>query len=122
MQDKSKAWGQWLGAKVTAASLSGEGAVWSLWQNDLYIVTATPFECVWGACIHLVTRSKDPDAPLGWAEKQRIKNMLAGAQRVAIEVFPPATELVDQADAYHLWVLPVGFKLPFGVVGKVGDT
>lgn len=120
MEDKSEAWGKWLGATVTTQTMSGEGAVWSLWQNDLFIVTATPFECIWGACIHLVARAKTPDTLLGWAEKQRIKDMVAGAFRVAIEVFPPASEVVDQAPAYHLWVLPVGFKLPFGVVERQG--
>lgn len=48
-----------------------------------------------------------------WAEKQRIKNELFGRERTAIEVFPPVSELVDEAMAYHLWVFPPGTLLPF---------
>ncbi len=31
----------------------------------------------------------------------------------AIEVFPPVSELIDEANAYHLWVFPPGTLLPF---------
>lgn len=38
-----------------------------------------------------------------------------GDRRVAIEVFPTKKNLVDVCDVYHLWVLPKGFQLPFGI-------
>jgi hypothetical protein len=50
-----------------------------------------------------------------WADMQRIKNELVGPERVAVEVFPPVSELVDQANIAHLWVLPEGFALPFSL-------
>lgn len=111
-------WGEWRTGHVTA-QLGGDTKVtWSLYTNDLFIVTAVPFHCDLGRCVHLVMRLKPDAAPLSgltWVAKQRIKNELVGPGRVAMEVFPPASELVDQADAYHLWVLPEGFRLPFGV-------
>jgi hypothetical protein len=44
-------------------------------------------------------------------EMQRIKDDLAGAEATAVEVYPPRSELVDEADMFHIWVLPAG--LPF---------
>lgn len=48
-----------------------------------------------------------------WPEAQRIKNELAGAEATAVEVYPPENEVIDQADMYHLWVLPG--RLPFSL-------
>jgi hypothetical protein len=122
-------WGDWHSGTVKARNrTSGDGEmVWALYTNDRFIVAAVPFQCDWGWCVHLVMRVKPvavvdggiefgpPSGLLTWAAKQRVKDELLGAGRLAVEVFPPAAELVDQADAYHLWVLPEGFKLPFGV-------
>lgn len=38
-----------------------------------------------------------------------------GENRVAIEVFPEEKSKIDAQDIYHLWVMPKGFKLPFGI-------
>ena len=54
-------------------------------------------------------------AELGWKEKQRVKDELFGADRMAIEVFPRSVELVDAADMYHLWVFPAGVSFDFGL-------
>lgn len=48
-----------------------------------------------------------------WPETQRIKSEIAGHEATAVEVYPPQSEVVDQADMYHLWVLPG--RLPFGL-------
>lgn len=120
MTHQQSDWGKWRGGAVTARNRTNgaPGLVWSLYQNDIFIVTAVPFQCDWGWCVHLVMRLQPGAAPLHgltWAAKQRIKDELLGPARMAVEVFPAKAELVDQADAYHLWVLPVGFVLPFGV-------
>lgn len=38
-----------------------------------------------------------------------------GDTRIGVEVYPRDADLVDQANIYHLWVLPLGFELPFGL-------
>lgn len=114
----SEAWGEWRSGIVKASLGGNDAVVWELYTNDLFIVTAVPFRCDIGHCVHLVMRLKPEATPLSgltWATKQRIKDELVGSGRTAVEVFPPASDLVDQADAYHLWVLPEGFRLPFGV-------
>lgn len=52
-----------------------------------------------------------------WPEAMRIKNELAGPDATAVEVYPPAAEVVDQADMYHLWVLPG--PLPFSLKERI---
>lgn len=59
--------------------------------------------------------SYDGKADIPWATKQEIKNEIFGKDRVAIEVFPEESKLVDVCDCYHLWILPKGFKMPFGI-------
>lgn len=54
---------------------------------------------------HLAVASLSGIRP-GWHEMQRIKDDLAGRDETAVEVYPPATEIVDQADMFHIWVLP----------------
>lgn len=61
---------------------------------------------------HLAVASLSGIRPTWW-EMQRIKDDLAGADATAIEVYPPRTDVVDEADMFHLWVLRG--KLPFGL-------
>jgi hypothetical protein len=70
----------------------------------------------WGLVEHLmITQHNGNKINDHWATLQQIKNELMGSDRLAVEVYPPTTELTDDMNAYHLWVLPVGFKLPFGL-------
>lgn len=56
--------------------------------------------------------------PIGWNEKQMIKNELFGEDRFAIEVYPKTSRLVDVADVYHLWVFNKKLEMPFGIHPK----
>lgn len=66
----------------------------------------------WGEIVHLWIRRHDQQ-PMIWRDMQRVKNELVGEHRVGIEVYPPSTDVIDQANIYHLWILPEGFQLPF---------
>ena len=57
-------------------------------------------------------------APIGWAEKQMIKNELFGENRFAVEVYPKEDRLVDVMDVYHLWVFDKKLNMPFGIHPK----
>lgn len=61
---------------------------------------------------HLAVSSLSGIRPT-WREMQRIKDSIAGCDKTAVEVYPPATEIVDQADMFHIWVLPE--PLPFSL-------
>ncbi len=47
---------------------------------------------------------------------QRIKDEIAGPDATAIEVYPPHAEIVDQADMFHIWVVPG--PLPFSLFDR----
>lgn len=83
-------------------------------QGSKYVVMTRKILTAWGVVEHACIRNRD-STDISWAEKQRIKNDLFGRNAVAIEVFPAADRLVDAANMYHLWILPEGFQLPFGL-------
>ena len=69
----------------------------------------------WGPKIEHVTITRHNDKEILWSEKQQIKNELFGENRVAIEVFPKESKLVDVMNVYHLWVFDKSFNMPFGI-------
>lgn len=76
-------------------------------------VYLTPTE--WGEVMHLVIRPYD-GLRLTWYDCQEAKDQSAGPERVAVEVYPARSELHDEGlPVYHLWVLPEGKRLPFGL-------
>lgn len=79
-----------------------------------YAVLIRTVETEWGNVEHAAIRNTD-NTDIPWAEKQRIKNELFGVERIAVEVFPKMSELVDEANMYHFWVLPENMNLPFTI-------
>jgi hypothetical protein len=66
-------------------------------EGKKYAVMSRTIETSWGIVKHLCIRNAE-NTDIKWSEKQRIKN-----------------ELVDEANMYHLWVLPEDMELPFGL-------
>lgn len=62
--------------------------------------------------VHLAVSSLSGIRPT-WHEMQRIKDEIAGYDATAIEVYPPKDKIVDEADMFHIWVIPG--QLPFGL-------
>jgi hypothetical protein len=94
----------------------------SLHRNSFYVVQVYEFassEYTVGfermTMLHLIIRRIDGAAIHKWRDLQRIKNEIVGPDRVAVEVYPPEEQLVDQANLTHLWVYPPGYELPFGL-------
>lgn len=86
----------------------------STFRNGVFAVLQRKVETPWGEVVHLAVRNVEGTG-ISWADKQRIKNEIAGYERTAVEVFPAARDLVDEANMYHLWILPEGFALPFTI-------
>jgi hypothetical protein len=88
------------------------------WNNNLYAVWVSDVETEWGQVAHLWIRRHDSQPVRSWSDVQRIKRevLWSGRHRVGVEVYPPDVEVVDQANMYHLWVLPLGFRLPFSLL------
>lgn len=101
---KTGAWGLWETITFTAGSV-GRG-----WCADFETAHKNRVFSVLDRTLpdgtrHLAITSLSEIRP-SWPEMQRIKDELAGAERTAVEVYPPRAEIVDDADMYHLWVLP----------------
>ena len=115
-----KGWGEWSTASaeelLRSASRHAIAATCTrAWRNRRFVVLLYPIDTAWGLVLHLHVRVVDTGNAPRWAELQRVKAELLGPERLAIEVYPPAEQLVDDADAYHLWVFPAGFEMPFGL-------
>ena len=91
-------------------------------ENGIWSVLIREVETPWGTVQHAMISSPVAGSEPTWPEKQRIKDTLFGRDRVAVEVFPPHAAIVDGADAYHLWVLPRGFVLPFTLARNARDA
>ncbi|MGM0806493.1 MAG: DUF7694 domain-containing protein [Bacillota bacterium] len=83
-------------------------------DGSSYAILIRTVETEWGLVEHAAIRNGD-NTDIPWGEKQRIKNEVFGTERVAIEVFPKESELVDAANMYHLWILPEDMELPFKI-------
>ncbi|MGL5922147.1 DUF7694 domain-containing protein [Chroococcidiopsis sp.] len=83
--------------------------------NNVYSVQFFQKYTAWGIINHLMVRRHDAKPIRSWSDMQRIKNELIGSDRVGVEVYPSVTDVVDDANIYHLWVLPAGYTLPFGL-------
>lgn len=72
--------------------------------------------------LHLSIHDKPRSTRHDWREMQRIKNEVAGEEREAVELYPAESRLVDTANEYHLWVLGVGERWPFGFTERLVDV
>ncbi len=109
-----KDWGEWEdifiekeSKKRGISSLVPE-KIKQFWKNNLYTVQAYEVDNL----LKLMIRRNDETTSVSWADKQRIKNELVGEEEIAIEVFPPKSKLVNEANIYWLWILPEG-NYPF---------
>lgn len=91
---------------------------WTVMVFPVPSVLGTPWEGMLRVGIRCVPMPTEPDNPveilMTWSQIQAIKNQLWPDQ-IAIEVFPPADQLVDVAPMRWLWVFPKGVRLPFSL-------
>jgi hypothetical protein len=91
------------------------------WRDNHFAVWVSQEPSAWGVVTHLWIRRHTGEARRpSWKDAQRIKDTLVGWDRVAVEVFPRRVDVVDQAHMYHLWCIPEGVILPFGL-GVAGE-
>lgn len=64
---------------------------------------------------HLSIHSHDRGPMRNWRHLQQIKNEVCGEERFGVEVFPAESLLVDTSNEYHLFVLPEGETMGFGL-------
>lgn len=106
-------WEPWTRSALPHAALATGWArdVTHVFANGLYAVLVRP---VAGGVTHLAIRTATSREP-PWRDLQRIKNELFGPERFAVQVCPPQSRLIDEADMYHLWIMPEGHTPGFGL-------
>lgn len=91
------------------------------YRNDLYSVFVRYMPTAFNhkpmrpedGAMHVSFHRHDRAPVRDWRHYQAIKNEVSGPERIGIEIFPPESKLVDSANEYHLFVLPVGYEFPF---------
>lgn len=112
---KSGEWGPWECLSLrpgTAHPIGWASELTAAYRNSVFCVMARRLP---DGTRHFMISSLTEERP-SWWEAQRIKNELAGPDATAVEVYPPQREVVDDANAYHLWVLPQA--LPFSLFDR----
>jgi hypothetical protein len=106
----------WLDKSHLASHPSAPPGLLRAYVNGMYSVQVFEHRCSDSLTMtHLMVRRHD-EAPIrSWPDMQRVKDEIAGRGRTAVEVYPPAGEVTDSANIYHLWVFPEGVHLPFGL-------
>jgi hypothetical protein len=86
-----------------------------VWQNDTYEVIVKRLDMEESASGDHLSIKRFDRAPIrNWRHFQQIKNEICGDEREAVELFPRESRIVDNANQYHLWVLPEGAEIPIG--------
>lgn len=93
-----------------------------IWKNDLYevfvykqtTVDKDDIPMTW-----LSIKRIDRAAITDWRHFQFIKNQICGHEAEAVQLYPAESRLVDGSNQYHLWVLPLGMRFPFGFPGRL---
>lgn len=112
------------GAFVTTVEPVGRaGVLHKVHRNGAYQVLERDVAGLDGVTVaHLSIKRFDGGVIRDWRHLQRLKNVLCGPEREAVEVFPAESRLVDTANSFHLWVLPAGLRVPFGYeVRQIAD-
>jgi hypothetical protein len=65
-----------------------------------------------GWILHLKVWRVDNKDGITWDELQAIKDEALGSDTRAIEIYPPAYEVVDETNTRHLWAIPGHISLP----------
>lgn len=121
---KRQSWA-WEERKPSAADLARHPAVGRMrtaFVNDLYSVQVYDVSTVLGVVVHLIVRAHDGKSEPPWRDMQRIKNEITGSMTEAVQVYPREADVVDQANVYHLFVVPLDAPLPFGLHRENGLT
>lgn len=83
-------------------------------NRDQYnVVVAFSLVEGWGGMVyHIKVTKVDGSDGIPWDHLQIIKNEVAGEEATAIEVYPRESDLVNEANMRHLWVVPEWVVMP----------
>lgn len=103
----------------------------TVWINDQYQVSVKQFNHpAHGIMTHLSIKNLEKShLAHDWRKMMQIKNQLVGEECEAVEIYPPESKLVDNANQYHLWcfnnpmyTLGIGWDARMVSEGSVGGS
>ena len=112
---KSGQWGSWQEITFPPGTVGPKGWVAEITRAHKCRVFSVLDRMDASGARHLAVTSLSEIRPT-WHEMQRIKDEIAGPDATAIEVYPPKSEIVDDANMFHIWVIPG--TLPFSLFAK----
>lgn len=83
-----------------------------VWHNEEYEAFAVTHEE--SGVTHLSVKRYDRAPLSNWRHLQQIKNEVCGPEREGLQLYPRESRVADNANQYHLYVLPVGMDVPVG--------
>ena len=117
---ESGEWGEWKWHHISPGGVGSKGWVAQITQaasNDLYSVLVRYMPC---GSTHLAIRTISNLEP-PWRDMQRIKDELGWKDRYAFQVCPPEDRIIDDADMYHLWIMPKAYLPGFALHPEDGE-
>ncbi len=80
-----------------------------------YRVQVLEIVAPWGWCRHMKVQRLDGKDGISWDDLQKLKDEHLGPDALAVELYPSASRVVNEANIRHLWevpeqVLPIGFS------------
>lgn len=103
-------------AEIEALDKRGDGALPDrIFKNNRYVVQIYGWNTGWGKCDRVLIRRADASAIHNWHELQRLKNEIWGPECTALEVYPKASNLIDDKNIYWMWVFPPEFQCPIEI-------
>lgn len=107
----------WENLDHRVGTLEAPAGLQRAWRSPLYLVQLYHLASrdARGFVEVLMVRRRDGRPVREWTHLQRIKDELVGPERTAVEVYPARADVVDTAHMYHLWLIPPGERLAFGL-------
>ncbi len=100
-------WSKFTDVDVKTVPVPAPRTCYRVVKNNKYTVFFCKIKTKAGVeCERLMIRRHDASTQVPWRDKQRIKNELLGKEVLAIEFYPPESQLFDNANVYHLLVPP----------------
>lgn len=117
VETKKESWGFWEDRSHMKNHPKAPAGLTRAYVNKVYSVQCFIELTDVGFVDHLMIRRHDGKPIHSWKDMQGIKCELVedGEERIGVQVFPKQSEVVDQANMYHLWVYPKGHDLPFNL-------
>lgn len=94
---------------LSEAAYVPKGMTMAFRNNRYTVMVYANTQTTHGPAIQVLIQNHT-DTPIinHWSEIQRIKNDLFGREAMAIEYFPPESELIDQHNIYWIFIFPDG--------------